>query len=247
MRENQKELELLNKDPKELIVKYQELITIIVNKFIGSGSINASNRDEFVQVVNERLLFSIDNIKKQYKGLSLVKTYFSTIIRNICLEEINKQKKHKHLDIETIYQYETDNVKLMENTYLNDEFDRLNKILIMYNKKAAKLEFCLKVLYRLKVRITDFTKYCLKFKPNKIKDLIEQVHPTKMIPEFELFEILTPYINKCDRQTNKPDALRRWIKRKIEEIIVLMNGNPPRANYDNETLQILFEKFYTSK
>jgi len=247
MTNNNLEITLLKSDPKALIVKYQCIIEIIISKFINSGSIILSDKEEFIQIINERLLLSSEKIKNQYKGISLLKTYFSTIIRNICLEEINKRNRYSFTDIESIQQVNTSNNFENEEFYINDEFDRFSKILNMYHTKVSKLELCIKVIYRLRIRITDFTKYCLKFKTIKIKSLIEAVNPVKNIPEYELYQILTPYINKCDSQINKPDALRRWLKRKMDEIVELMNGNPPRANYDKETLQILVEKYYTKK
>lgn len=245
MTTNQKEIELLKSNPYALIIKYQYIIKIIVNKFISSGSISFSDKEEFIQTINERLLLSSEKIKKQYKGISLLKTYVSTIIRNICLEEINKRKRYSFVELETSNCAELIENSLNEDSYLNDEFDRLSKILEMYYSKTFKLELCLKIIYRLPLKNTDFTKYCLKFNISEINNLIEAVNPVKIIPEFELFEIITPYINKCENQINQPDAIRRWTKRKIDEIIELMNGNPPRANYDKETLQILFEKFYS--
>ena len=64
----------------------------------------------------------------------------------------------------------------------------------------------------MRIKIADFTNYCLKLKVDIINKLIEAVNPPKVIPEFELYQILTPYINKCENQNNKPDALRRWVK-----------------------------------
>jgi len=247
MTNNDNEIELLKSNPNALIVKYQDIIKIIVNKFISSGSINFSDKEEFFQIINERLLLSSKRIKKQYKGISLLKTYYSTIIRNICLEEINKRKRYNFSELETSNYIELSENAIYEDFYLNYEFDRLSKILDMYNSKTPKLVLCLKIIYRLPVEVNDFKKYCLKLKVDKINELIEVVNPVKIISEFELFQILTPYINKCDNQNNQPDALRRWTKRKIDEIIELMNGDPPRANYDKETLQILIEKFYSKK
>ena len=244
---NDKEIELLKLDPSVLIVKYQDIIKIIVSKFISSGSINLSDKDEFIQIINERLLMSSERIKNQYKGISLLKTYFSTIIKNICIEELNKRKRYNFSELETLNYANLSENTINEDTYLNNEFDRLSKILDMYNIKISKLVLCLKIIYRLPLTVTDFTKYCIKLKADIINNLIDEVNPTKIIPEFELFQILTPYINKCDNQVNQPDALRRWVKRKIDEIIDLMNGNPPRANYDKETIQILIEKYYLKK
>lgn len=247
MTNNDQEITLLTSDPKALIVKYQCIIEIIVSKFIKSGSILLSDKDEFVQVINERLLLSSEKIKNQYKGASLLKTYFSTIIRNICLEEINKKNRYSFTDIESVNQVIVSDSSSNEEFYLNDEFDRLSKIIKMYNTKAPKLILCSKLIYRIRITISDFKKYCIKFKDDKIKMLIGAIDQTKNIPEFELFQIITPYVNKCDNQINKPDALRKWLKRKMDEIIELMNGNPPRANYDKETLQILFEKYFSKK
>ncbi len=239
---NDKEIKLLTSDPSALIVKYQYIIKIIINKFISTGSINPSDREEFIQIVNEKLLLSVEKIKKQYKGISLLKTYFSSIIRNICLEEINKRKRYNFVELE-----KSNDLKLSENTEyddLNNEFDRLSKILDMYHSKTSKLVLCLKLIYRLPVNMKDFTNYSMKFNTDEIKEFINMVNPPEIVPEFKLFQLLTPYINKCDNQNNQPDAIRKWVKRKIDEIIELMNGNPPRANYDKDSLQILIEKYY---
>ncbi len=248
MTSNDREIELLKSNPNALIVEYQDIITIIVNKFVSTGGIPLSDKNEFIQIVNERLLLSSEIISKQYKGISLLKTYFSTIIRNICLEEINKRKRHIFSELET-----SNHISLSEDNnaekefYLNDEFDRLSKILVMFNTKMFKLILCLKVIYRLPIVVDDLKNYCSKLKVNEINKLIEAVDPVKIIPEFELFQILAPYINRCDENINQADTLRRWTKRKIDEIIETINGNPPRANYDKETIQILFEKYFSKK
>ena len=244
---NDKEIELLKSDPNLLIVSYQNLIEIIIKKFISSGSINPTDKDEFLQIINERLLSSSEKIKKQYKGISLLKTYLSTIIRNICLEEINKRKKYNYIELENSNITNLFEDHMNDESYLEYEFDRLNKILDMYNTKTSKLVLCFKVMFRLPINVSDFKTYCQKFKIDKMNQLIDSVKPNKIIPEFELFKILTPYINRCDNQVNQADTLRRWTKRKLDEIIELMNGNPPRANYDKDTLQILIEKFYSKE
>jgi RNA polymerase sigma factor (sigma-70 family) len=245
MDNNDFETYLLNEKPNELIVKYQPMIKIIVSKFIRSGYIHTSEMEDFVQIINEKLILKIPKIQSQYDKSTLLKTYFSVIIRNICLEEIRKNK-----DLETKEIDDSEETHLSENNsdtkiIIKQEFERFNKILRLQFDKRFKLEFCLKALYRILLILDDFTKYCKICKLEDIKVLLERINPPKKISERDLYAEIKPFINKCDNKDNSSDAIRKWIKKEINNIIDLMNGGYlKRTNYDKETIQILIEKYY---
>ena len=247
MTENEKDIKLLQNNPNSLIIKYQNLIEIIVNKFVQTSYINYSDRDDFIQLINEKLLLKIQKIKEQYNGSTLVKTYMSVIIRNICLEEFRKISVTSFQEIEnTPIQYdETSNA--VDKLIIDNEIDRFSMILKLYFKQQSKLEFILKLVFRIPIKVEDFENYCRKFKQPEIYKLIEKIKPENKISEGKLYEIIIPYINKCDEKNNSPDALRKWFKTKSSELIELMNGNPHRAFYEKETIQILAEKYFIKK
>ena len=63
--------------------------------------------------------------------------------------------------------------------------------------------------------------------------------------EYEIYEAVTPIMNKYEGKSNSADALRKWTLSKIQEIIRILNGKPPRFNFDKETLQILIEDYFS--
>jgi hypothetical protein len=63
--------------------------------------------------------------------------------------------------------------------------------------------------------------------------------------EYKIYEIVTPVMNKYEGKSNSADALRKWTHSKIKEIIHILNGEPPRFKFDEETLQILVENQFS--
>ena len=103
MTENDKDIELLRSDPHAVILKYQETVKIIVKKYILSGVFGSSDFEDILQEINMALLAKIPAMQSHYNGLSLFKTYFSVIVRNICMKEhakINKEPKIEQKDID---------------------------------------------------------------------------------------------------------------------------------------------------
>lgn len=241
---NDKELDLLYNNSNDLLIHYQFVIQIIVSKFIKRGFIHISEKDDFIQVINENLLIKIPKIQQQYDGSTLLKTYISVIVRNICLEEIRKQAKDQTSEID-----DCDNKIIADerSDYLvivNQEINRLNVILRLFYDKRWKLEFCLKVIYRISLVIDDFLKYCTVCNSSKIKELINKINPPKEIPEKDLYIEIQPFINKCDNKNNSSDAIRKWLKLQIDNVIDLINGKTNKSYYNRESIQILFEKYF---
>lgn len=245
---NEHEIELLYKNPDTLLVNYQSVIRIIVSKFIQRGFVNMSEKDDFIQIVNEKLLIKIPKIQDQYDGSTLLRTYLSVIIRNICLEEIRKQQSNNQTS--EIDDYKDRIVADERSDYqliISQELIRLNTILRLFYDKRWKFEFCLKVIYRISIVLDDFLKYCKICNSDKLKALIIKINPPKVIPEKDLYIEIKPFINKCDNKNNSSDAIRKWLKLQIDNVIDLMNGKTKRSNYNRESIQILFEKYFENK
>ncbi len=246
MNENQQDVLLLKDDPQGLILKYQPIIKIIVRRYVQSGFIHIQDSDDFIQFINEKLLNKIKRIQENYNGKALLKTYMSVIMRNLCREKINKEEQ-----VSTEELAEDHDIGSSEDTIsgivIEQELDRLTKILSFFYKQKTKLEFCLKLLYRIPVTKKDIEDFCPGKDEKEYHKLLDTINPNVKRKDKEIYAMVTPFLNKCEQKSNSPDAIRKWTKNKIEEMIKLMNGNPVRANYNNETLQILFEKYYFRK
>jgi len=243
---NNQEIELLRNDPKTLIVSYQPVIKIIIQRYIHTGFIKVHDKEDFIQHINEELLKRIEKIQKHYNGKAQVRTYISVIIRNICIELLNKKKKQDDVFTEA-ESVEEGTEETLSGIIIEQEFDRLQKILMLFSKQKARLELCLKVLYRIPVNKYDLEAYYPGLKDSEYTEVLYKINPEEKIRDKELYHILTPFLNKCENKNNSVDAVRKWTKIKIDELIFLMNGSPKRANYNEETLQILAEKYYLKK
>jgi hypothetical protein len=55
-------------------------------------------------------------------------------------------------------------------------------------------------------------------------------------------EVLSAVFNQLERKSRTADALRKWASSRLDEILILMNGKPPKSAYTIEILYILLEK-----
>jgi|ERR1035437_3184124 RNA polymerase sigma factor (sigma-70 family) len=242
-----KDIDLLYNDIDKLIEKYQSTIEIIINKFIRSGYMKYADKDDLKQDINEELLLKIPKIKNNYNGTCSLNTYISAIIRNICLEKIRKiQTATKKLGPEVITEQIIYN-SAPDNLAMADELDRLKVILVLFDKQKAKFELCLKLLFRIPVCEEDICNYLEINKLDDFKNSFEILNNENTLTDNHLYDILTKIFNKKEKKYNSSDAIRKWIKARIDETIYLMNGNPKRANYDKESLKLLVELYFYKK
>jgi RNA polymerase sigma factor (sigma-70 family) len=242
-----KDIDLLYKDPDKLIEKYQSTIDIIINKYIKSGYINFAYKDDLKQDVNEELILKIPKIVVQYNSKYSLSTYISAIIRNICLEKIRKiQTFAKKAETELVIDQITYN-SAPGNLAITDELERLKLILMLFGKQKAKLELCLKLVFRVPVNEEDIYNYMVNSSLGDLQDKITILNNEHSLTDNQLYNIITDIFNEQENKSNHPDAIRKWIKFKIDEVIYLMNGNPKRAQYDKESFKHLVELFYNKK
>jgi hypothetical protein len=240
---NQKDIELLKNNPHQLILELQGLLDIIINQFIRSGKFNFTEHDEIKQQINEELLNRISKIQNQFQGKSLLRTYISVVIRNICNEIIRKRGNTNFVSYEEIIINKTSN-ETMNSLLFEEEMDRLKKALGFYYKQKSKLILCLKLKFKMPFEFIDFRNVIKDITQTEFEIFIHNINPYLNCPDIVIFAALTDIFNKYENKIIMPDTLRKWIKLKINELIDILNGSPPASKYDEETLQILFEKCY---
>jgi hypothetical protein len=235
-------IQLLKQDPNQLIVELQDLIDIIILQFVRSGSFNSSEKTEIKQNINFELLNKISKIQTQYQGKSLLTTYFSVIIKNLCNEMLRNKKNVASTTTESITIAE-EPVNLYSMIF-EEEIIRLNKIINLYPKQKFKMILCLKLKYKMKFEFQDFNNALKEFTLIEFENFEKSIDSYFECNDNIIFEKLISIFNLYENKDNSPDSLRKWITEKINELIDILNGNPPTSKYDKETLQILFEKSY---
>lgn len=243
MTENERDVELLHTDPKRLIVKYQTVVEIIVRKYIGSGLFAAADYDDIVQSVNEALLAALPAVRRNYSGIALLKTYISGIIRNICLKLYHKQRQQEKT-VPLGDDVPSDPEDLTDRYLIECAVSRFRVVIDVFHAQRAKVLLCLKLYFRLPLVAQDIRSLYPQCTSGDLEFLLRSFGGEYgRMKEYEIHEIVTPIMNKYEGKSNSADALRKWTHSRIQEIIRILNGDPPRSSFDKETLQILFENY----
>lgn len=245
MNHNNLNIHLLYNDPNKLIEDFQPIIRIIVGKFVRSGYFKSHETDDIIQSINVKLLDTkIKKMQAQYNYSCYLSTYFSKVVYNLCLELKRKMKRVTSLNLDEI-EIGTYDSQIEGRVYIEEELKKLSTILKLYHKSQARLELCLKLIFRISLRNEDVRKYCPHCSAEDFKALLGNFgSESKDFTDKEIYEIVTPIFNKYEGKKNSADALRKWVKTRIDEIIKSLNGIPKQANYDMETLKILVRKFF---
>lgn len=242
--DNDQDLFLLKNRPKELVAKHQGTIRIILKKYIATGLFAPADFDDMLQTVSESLLAKLSTIQQQFNGSSLVKTYLSTIIRNICLVEHRKNARQHNL--QTIDdQVPAPPVDFSDTDLIEYEVKKFKAILTQHYRLKGKLVLCIKLVFRIPITqetIDDWYPNCEEDDRRLLLDTFGSDYIRK--PDYDVFRIITPIMNKQERRSNSEDAVRRWTQSKIEEIIEILNGHPPHSTYTKESLRLLAERAF---
>jgi RNA polymerase sigma factor (sigma-70 family) len=240
--ENDADVRLLREEPDKLIAKYQEIIRIIVKKYIATKMFRPDDFDDIVQMVNEDILRKIGNIQRQYNGTALLKTYFSAIVRNSCLKIYEK----KHREVRMLLLEDEDPVEeetITNGLEIEHDLERIERILSYFGKKQGRVILCAKLYFQIPIdrrEILDCFSNCLEEDVKMLMDHFEFSQDRRTAKQ--VYHIITPILNRYEKKKNTEDAVRRWTVDKIEEIIKTLNSAPHRSEYDKETLKILLEK-----
>ncbi len=242
---NQQDVKLLREEPRELIIKYQDLIQIIVKKYIASKMFHSSDYEDVVQAVNEDLLGKLEKIREQYNGIALLKTYFSAIVRNSCLKIYDKRKK----DIRVFPLGDEDPIveeTATQNLAIEYDLERLKRIFKYYHKKKEKVILCVKLYFRLRVNKGDVIACFPDCSEEDVLAFLGHfgTHYEEMDSK-EVYRIVTLLLNNYEGKSNTVDAVRNWSEVRIREIIQLLNGKRRESSYDKESLRILTEKYFS--
>jgi len=245
MTENEKDVKMLQSDPRGLILKYQETIRIILRKYISGGLFKPSEFEDLVQEINVSLLARIPAMQTQYNGMSLFRTYLSVIIRNLCLKEHERSKRRLESDLDTVVEISRHD-RVEEKLVFQREVHRFKTIIALYQKHRPKLLLCLKVYYRIPLTNEDIAAWYPQSDHSDRISLLEHFGGNfDGVNDLEIYKILTPIMNKLEGKTNSPDALRKWTDSKIHEILELLNGTSKKASHTSETLRTLVDDFFS--
>jgi RNA polymerase sigma factor (sigma-70 family) len=245
MTDNDRDVELLMSDPNALLLKYQETVRIIVKKYIEGGMFRAAEFDDIVQEINVSLLAKISAMQRQYNGKSLFKTYFSVIVRNICLKAHRRGDKDIDFIQEDLSGYFVENAHERRSA-IEHEVRRFRTVLSLYDTQRPKLLLCLKLYFRIPVNPEDIRLWYPECSGEDQALFLRHFGLNyDQLSDIDIYKIVTPIMNRNEKRSNSVDAIRKWTDSKVREIIDLLNGRPKRTNHSAETLKILVDDFFS--
>jgi hypothetical protein len=247
LQDNELDHELLRTNPEGLVLKFQDMIRTIVGKYVSSGMFDHESFEDVVQSVNTTLLKNVRRAQVQYNGSTLVRTYISAIVRNICLQLHHIEKRNLPTE-----RFEEDDFprsnQIEEKLTIAHSIAVFRAILQQFDRhaKLPRLLLCLKLWYRIPLNAGDVLRWYPKCSEADLHCLLESFGTSyDHLPNREIFRIFTPFANKAHHKENTDDAIRRWTLSKITEILELLNGSPPTASFDEESLRPLVEDYFS--
>jgi RNA polymerase sigma factor (sigma-70 family) len=237
---NDIDIRLLRENPGKLLVRYQPVIRIIVKNLAFQGYLPKRDISDLIQDVNRKLVERLPRIREKYNHKSLFKTYFSVVIRNLCLEEFRKVRMvaepHAEIYEQTATESSTDQLIIRE------EYQRLHRALRLFGRERQSIWIVLRCFADLPVYPEDFPGSDVGPDPGLRIRLAEQVNAADQLQKREKMDALSAVFNQLEKKARTPDALRKWSESRLDELLALMNGNPPTSAYTLEILYILLEK-----
>lgn len=237
------DISLLRHDKSVFLIRCQPIIELTVKYYISKKMFTTHQYSDLVQSVNERLIKKLNGIEKNFDGSVQMVTYISVVIRNICRTlyeiEINKIPLVQLPAIDQMVEGEIENKLLID-----DELKRLSLILDLYDSSRKKIIIMMKIYYRMPLTRPEIRAFFRKVNTTDRNEIFARFGGEyNDTYETDNFNFLSNALFQQEGKRLSGDSLRRWIERKIHDIIDLLNGNPPSHSFTLETIRILFEHY----
>jgi len=228
------------------LISDEQLLLIaqkIVHRYVYARAIPQKEEEDVKMAIVEKFLLKHDAIRKAYNGESKVTTYCISILNRMCCEVIRKElKQWKQQPTENFESGNTDFNSTSTQLVINDEINQLEKIINLFDEEKDKVRLFMAYYYQLQIRDSDIKLYDSNFEKNKLKSLFLQIDIKN---KGDIYVNLAFAVERVENKKIKADAVRMWLNKVIEQIITRLNGPFKRANYNKESVQILFEYFYS--
>lgn len=227
---------------------YQPLIAAVVNSFVRKGFFTYADKMDVVQTVNTQLLEKkIGRIREHFNGSVYLRTYFSKVVYNICLEMTRRKKRQPIVGGDDLLQFETEkSLDPEQKLAIKDELLRLEALLKGLRKKRLKTVICLKLYARKWLTEADLDGYNEGLWIDELAMYRATFfdHYEKMNDK-DVYAIAVLLFNKAENKTNSTDSLRKWVTSIVDQFVSRLNGDPPAYGYNRETLRILMQMYFS--
>ena len=241
----------------DFFLPHQGLIRkIILNALIKPGYYSYEDFDELMQQVSELLLVREERITSSFQGRAKFSTYLAVVVVNICREIrkkahrerslfVSQNREGEHQDMGLFSKLRDTAISAESKIIIQEAVTKLHLILQTYIMSGPKLIFCLKALWQFPVNWNDLEiAWSTITEKEEIELLLESLNNQEVkMTKSKVYSCLTRILEIAEKRKNCDDAIRKWIKDRIGEVIYLLNGDPPVSYFTEETLRYLFEVY----
>ncbi len=245
--QNSTEINWLEESPGRLLTHYQYIVEATVAKFILRGFFSANEKMEVVQEINLRLLEQkMQKIQEHYRGTVLLRTYFAKVVYNTCLEICRQQRRQAQiLGEDHLLQHVDSKGNAHEQLVIKDELLRLQAALKGLQSDQYKGQLCLKAWVRFLLAQPDIQFY----QSPKTREAIEAIKaklftPYDQMNDQQVYGLLIDLFNLVENKSNTADSLRKWVVNIIDQLIVLLNGDPPVSAHSRQSIKLLLQYYF---
>ena len=234
----------LRNNPEKFILACQPIIYVCLRFYIKKKMFSINDMEDLVQTVNEKLITNLPMIADQFNGKAQLRTYIGVIIRNICLRIYRENLKEMKIFPISFNGNSLENDPTTE-IFIEEEVERFDTILNLHGSRKSKLLFYAKLYLKISIEERDITEY-LPMMLLTDREILIKTFGTNFshITIEEIFEIAAPIINRCEQKQSTADSHRRTALRYIEQLIKVMNGDPPVQSYNEDSLRTLIEEYF---
>jgi hypothetical protein len=222
-----------------------KLTDLVVNRYVASGTIPVKEKEDVKMSIIEKFLQKKQVIQDSFSGKAKVSTYCMAILNRMCCEVIRKEIKFwKEYSIDQLDKEIVDYKNTSAHLLIQDEIKLLQRILQLFENGPNKIRLFLAYFYQLPILKKDVSAYDINYFEHKLWDIFSD---STLKNKSGIFENLAIAVQKAEQKQIKADAVRMWLNKSIQYMLNRLNGPFNRANYTAESLQILFEYYYTQR
>jgi hypothetical protein len=208
------------------------------------GLFSPEDASDAHQEARLKLLEKSDQIIRMYRGSAAFSSYISSIIMNHCRVML-RESRMRGLGYDYLTDLADSSFEPIPKKLLLDEFRKLDLFFGLMKRRREQFILCLKLMYRIPLLQADIRGFFPGADEKEITALLDlNGHWNVKLKDKDLFAFLAPFITRKTGKEKSPDAVRRWVDLKTWEMISHMNGDPPEARYNRESIQILVEKYF---
>jgi DNA-directed RNA polymerase specialized sigma24 family protein len=248
--ENKLDVQMLAHAPSSLLVKYQWLIQYLIAGYVRRGFLTLEEQADLAQEINQKMLDGLlARMQERYDARSLVRTYLGVMVRSLISDYIKHKRTQKANLVEG--REELPEARIAEQNagptelLMAEEMKRLRLAFQMTPRIQAKTILCLRLLVRVPVTEKILRDFAPAADKQLVNSLVAKLKPYREWDDKDVWETILPLIHAQEGgDPINSDSLRRWVRRRLDWLITVMTGDPPRARYTDESLVLLLELYF---